>query len=90
MFFPLCFPVFLLSLSFFPYLFVSVFHLIFLFMFQSRPLLFFSSQNSLFFIFFPKNPPYLLLSSPIFVFWFSPCIYRRLGERATLPCPSTG
>jgi len=26
----------------------------------------------------------------LFYLWFSPCIYRRQGERATLPCPSTG
>ena len=68
LFFPLCFPfffpIFLLSLSFFPYLFVSVFHLIFLFLFQSRPLLFFSSQNSpSLFLFFPQKSS---LSSPFF------------------------
>ena len=28
--------------------------------------------------------------APLFYLWFSPCIYRRQGERATLPCPSTG
>ena len=30
------------------------------------------------FCFFPKNPHCLLLSPPLFVFWFSPYIYRRL------------
>ena len=91
------------SMGVFPLFFFSFF-LLFCFFVMAVPSFFFiQSPRSLslstlcFFSLFVSSPVSisLLFSSfskkaPLFYLWFSPCIYRRQGERVTLPCPSTG